>query len=68
MESATNLESTKGKLEQNSLPLTELPNDRNTSLRAAIRKDCGLPVPEVSALKNDSAGTTSKSAHIIIDF
>ena len=53
------LESAKGKLEQNGFPFEDLPHDRSDPLWTRIEEKYGLSLPEVSALKNASAGTTA---------
>ena len=61
----SSLKSAKEKLKQNNFPFEDLPNDRSDPLWVDIKEECGLTTPEVSALKNAIAGTTSKSVHAI---
>ena len=59
------LGSAKEKLEQKHFFFNDLPNDRSDPLWVDIKEEYGLTTPEVSALKNAIAGTTSKSVHAI---
>ena len=55
----SSLESANTKLKRNNFPFGDLPHDRSDPLWTEIRREYGLSLPEVSALKNASAGTTS---------
>lgn len=59
----SSLENVKGKLEMMLFPFEDLPNDRNDPVWDKIEKKCDLTLPELSALKNEVAGTISKSVH-----
>ena len=64
----SSLKNAKGKLEMKHFPFEDLPKDRSDPLWIDIKKECDLTLPEVSALKNEIAGTTFKSVNAILLF
>ena len=61
----SSLDCAREKLKQNSFPFEDLPTDRSDPAWNDIRKECGLLLPEFTALKNEVAGTTPKSVYSI---
>ena len=65
MAEITSLESAKRKLEENDFPFKNLPINPTGTFWFNIRDECRLTLPELFALMNATAGTTSKCFYSI---
>ena len=59
------LSNAKEKLKQNKFPLECLPKEVSDPAWNDIKQECGMLLPEFTALKNEVAGTTPKSVYSI---